>query len=146
LYPEDEAFVFEKIHVMCNKGDDAVVFAVGPVLRNVLQAAERLEKAGIGITVVDLHTLKPLDREGVTEQIAAAKVVVTVEDHSVIGGLGSTVAEVMAETACGKPLARLGLQDVFGVSGEGNALLDHFGMSAENIAETVKRLLSGSKA
>jgi transketolase len=146
LCADDEAFVFEKLHVMCRKGGDGVVFAAGPVLRNVLQAAERLEKTGIGITVVDLHTLKPLDREGVKEQVTAAKVVVTVEDHSVIGGLGSAIAEVMAEEACGKPLARLGLQDVFGVSGEGNALLDHFGMSADNIADTVQRLLSSSKA
>jgi transketolase len=146
LCAEEEPFVFDKLHVMRENGRDAVIFAVGPVLRNVLQAAEALEKQGVGVTVVDLHTLKPLDRDGVVAQVAAAKAVVTVEDHNVIGGLGSAVAEVMAEEASGKPLARLGLQETFGVSGEGNALLDHFGMSADNIARTVKRLLGGLKA
>jgi len=143
LCDDDEPFVLEKLRVVRGEGGDAVVFAAGPVLRNVLEAADRLEKEGVGVAVVDLHTLKPLDRDGVVERIAAAKVVVTVEDHTVIGGLGSAVAEVMAETACGKPLARLGLQDVFGSSGEGNALLDHFGMSVDDIAEAVKRLLAG---
>ncbi|MDR3373562.1 MAG: transketolase C-terminal domain-containing protein [Ancalomicrobiaceae bacterium] len=143
LCADDEPFVFDKLHVMKKTGNDAVVFAVGPVLRNVLKAAERLEKEGIGITVVDLHTLKPLDSEGVKALIAAAKIVITVEDHNVIGGLGSAVAEVMAESGSAKRLTRLGLQDVFGVSGDGDALLDHFGMSADTIAETVKRGLAG---
>ncbi|MDR3494012.1 MAG: transketolase C-terminal domain-containing protein [Ancalomicrobiaceae bacterium] len=142
LCAEDEPFVFDKLHVMRKTGSDAVVFAIGPVLRNVLEAAERLEREGIGITVVDLHTLKPLDSDGVKDLIATAKTVITVEDHNIIGGLGSAVAEVMAESGSGKRLTRLGLQDVFGVSGEGNALLDHFGMSAETIAETVKRALA----
>jgi len=141
LCADDEPFVFDKLRVMRQNGRDATIFAVGPVLRNVLQAAEALNAEGVGVTVVDLHTLKPLDRDGILAQIAAAKVVITVEDHNVIGGLGSAVAEVMAEEACAKPLARLGLQETFGVSGEGNALLDAFGMSAENIAGAVKRLL-----
>ena len=93
---------------MRENGHDAVIFAVGPVLRNVLQAAEALEKQGVGVTVVDLHTLKPLDRDGVVAQVAAAKAVVTVEDHNVIGGLGSAVAEVMAEEAFRQAARRLG--------------------------------------
>lgn len=142
LCAEDEAFVFDKLHVMADKGKDAVVFAIGPVLRNALAAADQLAKDGIGITVIDVHTLKPIDAEGIREAVAGAKAVVTVEDHNIIGGLGSAVAEVMAEAGSGKPLKRLGLQDVFGISGEGDALLDHFGMSAGDIAEAVRELVS----
>jgi transketolase len=94
------------------------------------------------VTVVDLHTIKPLDRTGVLKLINESQLVVSIEDHTVVGGLGSAIAEVMAEAACGKPLVRLGLQDVFGESGEGNALLDHHGMSVEGIAEAVKKNLS----
>jgi transketolase len=146
LFADDEPFVFDKVHVAADKGTAAVVFAAGPVLRNVLAAAEALAKDGIGITVVDLHTLKPLDSAGVAALIAACGAVVTVEDHNIIGGLGSAVAEVMAENGLGKKLVRLGLQDEFGVSGVGNALLDHFGMSADNIAATVRRLVAGRSA
>jgi transketolase len=145
LCDDSVGFDVDRLRVVCDKGRDAVVFAVGPVLGRAQDAAELLSASGIGITVVDLHTIKPLDRDGMLDLIRSAQAVLTIEDHTVIGGLGSAVAEVMAESACGKPLARLGLQDVFGESGEGNALLDHYGMSPEGIAETVRLTLVSRK-
>jgi transketolase len=145
LCDDSVAFDLEKLRVVCDKGRDAVIFAVGPVLGRAEDAAQVLKDAGIGITVVDLHTIKPLDRDGVLGLVGSTRLVVTIEDHTVIGGLGSAIAEVMAEAACGKPLVRLGLQDTFGESGEGNALLDHYGMSVAGIADTVKRGLNGGR-
>jgi transketolase len=142
LYDDNVGFEFGKLRVVCDHGSDAVVFAVGPVLVRARRAAERLKTSGIGVTVVDMHTIKPLDRDGALALIRNAKTVVTVEDHNVIGGLGSAIAEVMAEAACGKPLVRIGLQDTFGQSGEAEAVLDYYGMSAEVIADTVRAKLN----
>jgi transketolase len=142
VYDDSVGFEFGTPRVVCAHGSEAVVFAVGPVLTRARQAAELLGKDAIGVTVVDLHTIKPLNRDRVLQLIGPAKVVATVEDHTVIGGLGSAIAEVMAEAACGKPLVRIGMQDVFGQSGEGNALLDYYGMSAEAIADVVRSKLN----
>ncbi len=141
LCDDSVEFDFEKVRLVCDKGSDVVVFAIGPVLGRVQAAAELLKGSGIGIKVVDAHTIKPLDRTGVLKLIGEVRAVLTVEDHNVIGGLGSAIAEVMAESACGKPLVRVGLQDVFAQSGDGNALLDFYGMSAEGIADSVRKLL-----
>jgi transketolase len=144
VYDDSVGFEFGKLRVVCSYGSQAVVFAVGPVLQRAKAAAELLHSRGIGATVVDLHTIKPLDRDGALALIRDAEVVASVEDHTVIGGLGSAIAEVMAEAGCGKPLVRIGLQDVFGQSGDGEALLDHYGMSAAAIADAVRLKLNSA--
>ena len=105
-----------------------------------LQAAEMLAAEGIECRVVDVHTIKPLDRE---EVIAAAKdcgCIVTAEEHSVIGGLGSAVAETVCKEAPCR-MAMVGVQDVFGQSGKPGELMEQYGLTAADIAAAVKKLL-----
>jgi transketolase len=114
-----------------------VLIATGACVAEAVKAAEELEKKKIGTTVWNAHCLKPFD-EPTTGQIArGAKLVVTIEDHSVIGGLGTCVAEALAKSNSHPPLLKLGIQDTFGESGEPVELYDLHGISAAKIAEKV---------
>ncbi len=122
------------------KGPKVVIFATGPLLHNALLAAKELEKE-IPVSVINVHTIKPLDREVI---VAAAKnvgAVVTVEEHQVAGGLGSTIAEVLAEAAP-VPIEFIGVKDKFGQSGEPKELIEHYGMGVSHIAAAVKKVLA----
>ncbi len=110
------------------------------MVSRALEASEILSEAGIKARVLNIHTIKPIDREAV---IAAAKetgAIVTAEEHSIIGGLGAAVAEVVSETVP-VPVLRVGVNDTFGCSGPGAELLDVFGLNAENIAARAKEAL-----
>ena len=141
IFDDDMGFEFGKARIIKDYGTDAAVFVCGPVLARVMKAADQLKEAGIGIKVVEVHTLKPLDSDFITEVLEETTVAVSVEDHTVIGGLGSAIAEVIAERAPAK-LTRLGLQDVFPESGDAEALLDAYGMSINGIADAVKKALN----
>ncbi len=143
-FTEDDApFTIGKANTL-REGSDITLIATGLMVYQALLAAEQLKKEGISAAVVNMHTIKPIDREAI---IAAAKKtghLITVEDHSIIGGLGSAVAEVLAEN-CPARLRRIGLQDCFGQSGTPDALLEHYGLTAPHIAENALKLL-GEKA
>lgn len=124
--------------VTLKEGADAVVFATGGVVANSLAAARALEKEGKSVAVVNIHTIKPLDREIVTRFAKKTKNIFTAEDHNVIGGLGSAVAEVLAETGVGSRLIRLGVQDTYGESGSPEALYEKHGLNSQGLARSIK--------
>lgn len=129
--------------IVAKEGTDATVIACGVMVYEALQAAELLEKDGVHVRVLDMHTIKPIDREKV---IAAAKetaCIVTVEDHFRTGGLGSAVAEVMSEIGTGTKLRRLGIPDLFPIFGDGPELYHYYGADSIGIAKTVRDMLAG---
>ena len=121
-------------------GKDVAIFATGIMIAAALEARELLKADGIDAAVIDIHTVKPIDRELVTAYAAKTGAVVTAEEHSVIGGLGSAVAEVLAETVPTK-MARVGIEDVFGTSASAEVLLEYFKLNAVGIAAKTKALL-----
>ena len=141
VYDESVPFTFGKIRVLKNYGDDVAIFAAGYLMNRAVQAAEDLKAQGISATLVDVSTLKPIDEQGVAEVLARCKRAVTVEDHNVIGGLGSAIAETAAKL-CPTPMAFIGVQDRFAESGAADALLDAYGMSADAIVKAAKELCS----
>ena len=141
VYDESVPFTFAKIRVLKNYGDDVAIFAAGYLMNRAVQAAEDLKAQGISATLVDVSTLKPIDEQGVAEVLARCKRAVTVEDHNVIGGLGSAIAETAAKL-CPTPMAFIGVQDRFAESGAADALLDAYGMSANAIVKAAKELCS----
>ncbi|HLT29625.1 MAG TPA: transketolase C-terminal domain-containing protein [Myxococcaceae bacterium] len=141
--PEDYTYRFGKAVELRQGGTDAVIFATGGEVAFALHAAEALAKEGHQVGVVNVHTLKPLDTETILRLSEQARLVVTAEDHQVIGGLGSAVAETLAEAGLGRRLVRIGLQDVFGESGTPEQLLRHFQLDAEGIAAQVRGALQG---
>lgn len=126
--------------VPVKEGGDLTVFATGVMLAMALQAQAILQKEGIHIAVVNVHTIKPLDEETVIRYAEKTRRVITAEEHSVIGGLGSAICETLSEN-CPVQLARVGVHDVFGVSGKAGELLGHFGLTGEGIAIQARRLL-----
>jgi len=110
-------------------------------LSRTLQAAQELEQSGIPVRVVEIHTLKPLDEELILKCAQDTKAIVTVEDHNIIGGLGSAVAEVLAEAGLGTTLARVGIRDVFAESGPFEELMDKYGLGVADIIAAVKKLV-----
>lgn len=116
------------------------IVVTGSLLFNALMAAEKLERAGIGASVLHMATIKPFDGKALESFAAEHDVIVTVEEHQVIGGLGSAVAEHLAETLPTK-IARIGVHDSFGESGEPEELITHFGMDIPSIVAAARRLL-----
>ena len=119
-------------------GKDAIILATGGEVQFALQAAEALQREGLEVGVVNVHTLKPLDSTAVLAAAGATRLVVTAEDHQIIGGLGSAVAEALAENGVGTRLLRIGVRDTFGESGTPDQLLAHFKLDAKGIAEQVR--------
>ena len=135
---EDYHFELGKGEVL-REGTDLSIIACGMMVPRALEAAERLSDEGIQARVVNMHTIKPLDEELVLDCAKTTGAIVTVEEASVIGGLGSAVAEVVSER-CPVPVRRIGVMDRFGKSGNGNELLDEFGLSADHIVEVARAL------
>ncbi len=126
--------------VLLKEGKDVTIIASGVCVSEALSAAEELAKDGINAEVINIHTIKPLDKDLVLASAKKTGKVVTVEEHSVIGGLGSAVADVLAETGVAT-LKKIGVQDVFGESGTASQLLHKFKLDAEGITEGVKEFL-----
>jgi transketolase len=124
------------------KGDTSkvVIIATGPLVHNALLAAKELENE-IQTTVINVHTIKPLDEAVILEAVGKAQAVVTVEEHQVNGGLGSAIAELLAKNNP-KPIEFIGVQNKFGQSGEPKELIEHYGMGVKSISEAVKKALS----
>lgn len=120
-------------------GDGRVrLVSTGTQSSRTVEAAELLAADGLAVDLVHVPVLKPLDRDALLAALAGASLVVTIEEHTVIGGLGGAVAELLAEQGGGPPLRRLGLPDVFGESGPNDALLERFGLSPARVADRVR--------
>ena len=122
-------------------GNDVTIIATGLMVNEALEAAKALENDGISARVVNIHTIKPLDKELVCKCAKETGLIVTAEEHSIIGGLGSAVADAVTE-GCPVPVVKIGVNDEYGHSGPAVDLLKEFGLSAENIADTVKKALN----
>ncbi len=141
IFDESMPFEFGKARVLREYGTDAAIFVVGPILKRAIIAAETLAKNGIRTTLVEVHTLKPLDQDTIAGVLRRTRAAVTLEDHNIHGGLGSAVAEVIAEREPAS-LIRLGLQEVFAESGDAELLFDHFGMGVPHVCEAVKQVIA----
>jgi transketolase len=141
IFPEPRPFELGKARIVADHGGDAAIFAHGALLGRSMAAAAELAREGIGAVVVEVHTLKPLDIGTVNAVLERTGAAVTAEDHTIIGGLGSAIAEAAAEH-CPVPIERVGLRDVFPESGEGESLLDRYGMGIADIAAAVRRALA----
>lgn len=135
IFPEDYKFELGKGTVL-KKGTDVCLFTTGFVTEACLLAAETLQEKGVSVSVVNLPSIKPIDKDLILQQAQNHKMLFTVEEHSVLGGLGGAVAEVVAENPiC--PLYRLGMQDEFGQSGPAEALLSYYKLDQAGVAESV---------
>ena len=132
-------FRFGKAVPVCD-GDDAVVFATGIMLAAALEAKDLLAAEGINISVVNVHTIKPIDKEVVIKYATKTGRVVTAEEHTVVGGLDSAVAEVLSENAPTK-MKRVGMNDCFGTSAPAGVLLEKYNLNAVAIVKAVKELM-----
>lgn len=139
VFDESYEFEFGK-GIVLREGEDLTLVATGYMLQKSLQAAKELEKQGISAKVVNIHTIKPIDEELLIESAEKTGLIITVEEHSVIGGLGAAVAEVLSEK-CPTKLVRIGAQDRFGESGDYEPLLTKFGLCSDNIAIRAKQAL-----
>jgi transketolase len=139
MHSTDYRFQPGKVDILKSGTKGIVLIGTGATVQECMKAAETLATKGIDVTVANVHTLKPFDTQGVLSLARKHATLVTVEDHYTTGGLGSAVAEVLAEADAGVQgrLIRLGIQDCFGESGEGFELYEKFGISASKIAETV---------
>ncbi|MDE6034923.1 MAG: transketolase family protein [Ruminococcus sp.] len=127
--------------VVMRDGKDVTIVATGLMVNEALEASKVLEAEGISARVVNIHTIKPLDKELICQCARDTGVMVTAEEHSIIGGLGSAVAEAVTE-CCPVPVVKIGVNDVYGYSGPALDLLQKFGLSAENIVEKTKYALT----
>ena len=139
VFEEDYPFEIGKANVI-REGTDAVVFACGMMVSESLKAAEALAAEGKSVAVVNVHTIKPIDAECVTRWAEKCGNVITVEEHSVIGGLGDAVADVLMGKVCCK-FKKIGVQDRFGQSGKAWDVLREYGLTAPQIAEEIRKTL-----
>ena len=139
VFEEDYPFEIGKANVL-RKGKDAAVFACGLMVNEALEAAKLLAAEGIEISVINVHTIKPIDAECVTKYAEKCGNVVTVEEHSVIGGLGDAVADVLMGKVCCK-FRKIGVNDQFGQSGKAADVLREYGLTADQIAAKIKETL-----
>ena len=130
--------------VMMSEGKDVTIVATGLMVHKALEAKELLKNEGIDAEVINIHTIKPLDRDMVIASAKKTGCVVTAEEHNIIGGLGSAVAEALSET-CPVPVLRVGVEDQFGRSGKVPPLLELYGLTAENIAAKAKASIALKK-
>lgn len=126
------------------EGNDVAIIATGIMVEAALEAKEELAKEGINARVINIHTIKPIDEELIIKAAKETGVIVTAEEHSVIGGLGSAVAEVVSEN-CPVPVLRVGVKDTFGESGKPNELLEKYGLTSKDIVNKVKKALELKK-
>jgi transketolase len=131
--------------ILLREGSDLTVIACGTMVDQAIEAHEKLAAVGISVRVVDMPTIKPLDERIILKCAKETNGIVTVEEHSIIGGLGSAVGEVLAEHTTRVPFKRIGVQDVFCESGEPDELFEKYGLSAPHIVRTAKALLKRKK-
>lgn len=143
VFDDDYKFEVGK-GVELKSGTDVTVIATGLMVKEALEAYDLLAAEGISARIINMATIKPIDRDIIVKAAKETGAIVTAEEHSVIGGLGSAVAEVVTET-CPVPVAKVGVYDRFGMSGPANQLLDVFGLRAKDIAEKAKQAIAAKK-
>ena len=130
--------------IQLKDGKDVTIIATGLMVSEALEAAKALKEQGVDARVINIHTIKPIDRDIIVKAAKETGRIITVEEHSVIGGLGSAVADVVTEE-CPVPVVKLGVNDTFGPSGPAVKLLDEFGLRAANIAQKAKQAIALKK-
>ena len=141
----DDSYKFEiGKGVELKGGIDVTVIATGLMVKEAMEAYDLLAAEGISARIINMATIKPIDRDIIEKAARETGAIVTAEEHSVIGGLGSAVAEVVTET-CPVPVVKVGVEDKFGMSGPANELLDIFGLRAKDIAEKAKQAIAAKK-
>lgn len=135
IYDENQKFEIGRA-IQIGEGTDATVFATGVTVEQALIAKEELEKQGVNIRVVDIHTIKPIDEEIIVKCAKETKKLISVEDHNIIGGLGSAISEVLTNKFPAK-LVRLGINDCFGMSGKAEELVEYFEIDSETIIKSI---------
>ena len=137
-----EGYKFEigKAAKLC-EGTDATIIAIGLTVELAVEAAKALAKEGISVRVLDMHTIKPIDKEAICAAAKDTGVIITAEEHNVVGGLGSAVSEVVCEMEKPVRVVKLGVEDTFGRSGNADAVLEKYGITAANIADKVRKAL-----
>jgi transketolase len=140
---EDYEFEIGK-GIEVKEGQDVTIIATGIMVDKALKAREDLLKEGISARVIDIHTIKPIDKDIIIKATKETKAIVTVEEHNILGGLGSAVAEVVVENSP-VPMKMIGINDTFGESGKPDQLLEKYGLTSENIFNKVKELLNKLK-
>ena len=141
IYDENAEFTIGKANLL-RDGNDVAIIANGEIMSIAVKAAEKLAEEGISARVLDMHTLKPLDKDAVQKCIHEIGKVVTIEDHNILNGLGSAVSEVVAENGKGM-VRRIGIQDKFGESARYERLLEKNGITVEAVVAAAKEMLEG---
>jgi transketolase len=136
---DNQDFTIGKAQIM-HPGDDITIVATGHLVWEALQAALGLSKEGIGVRVINLHTIKPIDKQALIDAARETGKIITAEEHQVAGGMGSAVAEVLA-AYCPVPIIFTGMNDAFGESGAPDALMQKYGMTAGHLAQIVRKAL-----
>ena len=139
IYDENYKFDFNKANVL-QDGTDVTIFTNGETVAQVVEAANELAKDGYSIGIVSVPVVKPIDTKTIIEQAKKSKFVITVENHSIIGGLGSAVCEVLAESYP-TTVHRIGVEDKFGQTGKAEELLDYYGLSANKLKTTIRHYI-----
>jgi transketolase len=139
VHPEDYRFQIGRA-VQLRAGDDVTLIANGTMISRALAAADRLSERGVHARVLNMATVRPIDREAISSAARETRGIVTVEEHTVFGGLGSAVAEVVVQTTPA-PMRILGVPGVFAPTGSPEFLFEHFGLTPDNIAQTALELL-----
>lgn len=136
IFGEDYKFDFHKAKVL-KEGSDVTIVTNGETLAEVIECADILEKSGISAQVINLPVVKPLDNDTILEEVKKTNFVVTVENHSIIGGIGSAISELLSEKMPTR-MVRIGINDEFGQSGDAAELMDFYGLTAEKIAQKIE--------
>ena len=131
IYEENQKFEIGKA-VQIGDGTDGTVFATGVTVAEALKAQEELAKKGVNIRVVDIHTIKPIDEEMIVKCATETDKLISIEDHNIIGGLGTAISEVLVDKYP-KKLIKFGIKDTFGMSGKADELMKYYGIVAEDI-------------
>jgi len=140
VYPDGQDIRIGKA-ITARMGTDATIVATGTIMKEAIRASDELRAQGISARVLDMHTIKPLDVEAVLCAAEETRLLVTVEDHTIIGGLGSAVAEVVTEAGIPARVRRLGVPDVFALVGPPSALYGHYGFDTGGIVTAVLELI-----
>ena len=139
FYNKSDKFVIGKADVL-KKGTDVTIIATGHLVWEALKAANTLEEEGVNAEVINMHTIKPLDKNAIIESASKTGKVVTAEEHQIIGGLGSSVSQVLSESLP-TPMRMVGVNDSFGESGKPAQLMEKYGLTANDIVAKAKELL-----
>lgn len=136
VYKKGSSFKIGQGNIL-KEGKDILIIAAGQLVSEALDCAEELEKEGYSVEVIDMFTIKPLDEKLLIKEAKGKSKIVTIENHSIYGGLGSAVSEVIAENGISVPVKRIGVKEKFGQVGTAEFLQDEFGLTAKQIKETI---------